>query len=171
MNQISTTFLSIALFLLQLFSYHWSFILTKYSLERNSKDRCYSLALWPTFCYLQRSLGLLHFFCISHVITIGWNDAGLLKCHIFALCEHRQEYLSNHSLYRKSKPSFRLSEWQFLYLRKHFSPPLHRFSFLYYFIHLFPKLLLLSSRSLVTLVLTVVACCSICEAHVSLLWN
>lgn len=110
MNQISTMFLSITLFLLHLFSYHWNFILTKYSLERNSKGRLtvtnilFSMIPWDF-------LGGIAFFSISHVITIGWNDAGLLKCHIFALCEHRQEPLPNHSLYRKSKPSSTSQGW------------------------------------------------------------
>lgn len=150
MNQIFPMFLSITLFLLQFFSNHWSFILTKYSLERNRKDRCYFLSLWPTFYYFQRSLVFFFFFrgeyCIFFLI-LTWT----LLAEMMLICSS-VPYLHSVSTDRISiytervwLPLARAKQTVDPVPQKAFSPPLPEFSIFYNFIHFSPNLLLLSS--------------------------
>lgn len=151
MNQTFMMFLSITLFLLQLFSDHWSFMLTKYSLERNSKDKCYFQSLWPTFYYFQRSLVFFSFimeeYCMFFWFLI-WTLLAetMLSCssvpHLHSVSTDR---ISIYTERASLVPTARAKKTVAPVLQKVFSPPLHGFSFFSNFIHSSPNLLLLSS--------------------------
>lgn len=151
MNQIFTMFLSITLFLPQFFSDHWSFILTKYSLERNSKDRCYFLSLWPTFYYFQRSL-VLFFFSGGNIAFFFSFLTWTLLAKTTLICSSvpysRSVSTDRISIYteRVWLPLTKAKQTVVPVPQKAFPPPLPEFSIFCNFIHFSPNLLLSRGR-------------------------